>query len=43
MPHGHSSEWDTSDMNIGSPVTNFPGAWRYLVSAATSLPGVSIL
>ena len=33
----------TSDFYIGTPVTTLPGAWRYRVSAGTSVPGVSIL
>ena len=33
----------TSDLKIGTPVANLPGAWRYRVSAGTGRPGVSIL
>ena len=33
----------TGDLNIGTPVANLPGAWRYRVSAGTGRPGVSIL
>ena len=33
----------TSDLNIGTPVSTLPGAWRYRVSAGTGWPGVSIL
>ena len=33
----------TSDLKIGTPVTNLPGAWHYRVSAGTGRPGVSIL
>ena len=32
----------TSDLKIGTPVANLPGAWRYSVSAGTGWPGVSI-
>ena len=33
----------TSDFKIGTPVAILPGPWRYLVSAGTGRPGVSIL
>ena len=33
----------TSDLNIGTPVATLPDAWRYMVSAGTGRPGVSIL
>ena len=33
----------TSDLNIGTPVTTLPGAWRDRVSTGTGLPDVSIL
>ena len=33
----------TSDLKIGTPVANLPGAWHYRVSAGTGWPGVSIL
>ena len=33
----------TSDLKIGTPVANLPGAWRYRVSTGTGWPGVSIL
>ena len=33
----------TSDLNIGTPATTLPGAWRYWVSTGTGRPGVSIL
>ena len=32
-----------SDLKIGTPVVILPGAWRYMVSAETGWPGVSIL
>ena len=33
----------TSDLKIGTPLANLPGAWRYRVSAGTGWPSVSIL
>ena len=33
----------TSDLKIGAPVVNMPGAWRYRVSAGTGWPVDSIL
>ena len=33
----------TSDLKIGTPVANLPGAWHYRVSTGTGWPGVSIL
>ena len=33
----------TSDLEIGTPVSILPGAWRYRVSAGTGWPGVSLL
>ena len=33
----------TSDLKIGTPVANLPGAWHHRVSAGTGRPGVSIL
>ena len=33
----------TTDLKIGTPVVNLPGAWRYRVSTGTGWPGVSIL
>ena len=33
----------TSDLQIGTPVATLPGVWRYMVSAGTDWPGVSIL
>ena len=33
----------TSDFKIGTPEATLPGAWRYMVSAGTGWPGVSIL
>ena len=33
----------TSGLKIGTPVATLPGAWRYMVSAGTGRPGVSIL
>ena len=33
----------TSDLKIGTPAPELPGAWRYRVSAGTGRPGVSIL
>ena len=32
----------TSDLKIGPPVANLPGAWHYRVSAGTGWPGVNI-
>ena len=33
----------TSDLKIGTPVATLPGPWRYMVSAGTGWPSVSIL
>ena len=30
------------DLKIGTPVATLPGAWRYIVSAGTGRPDVSI-
>ena len=38
-----SGSSNTCDLEIGIPVANLPGAWRYRVSAGTGWPGVSIL
>ena len=33
----------TSDLKIGTPVTNLPGTWCYRVSVGAGWPGVSVL
>ena len=44
LRHGSfSGSSHTSDLKIGTPVANQPGAWGYRVSTGTGWPGVRIL
>ena len=43
LRHDFSGSSHTSDFKIDTPVASLSGVWRYMVSAGTGRPGVSIL